>query len=77
MLFLTDVLSDGTEISLVQTFEEDGEVAGRCDEENFPFSFRINDEDECRYNTFEHAWEDFGRCVRCTTLEELYKVARG
>lgn len=65
MLLLTSVLSDNTQITLKQTADE------------FGFHLIIAGKVECQYNTFDHAWEDLGRCVRCATLEEVYSIARG
>ena len=66
LLTLTSILSDNTQVTLKETA---GEVFG--------FSLIIAGKVECQYDTFEHAWEDLGRCVRCTTLEEAHKIARG
>lgn len=72
MLLLTFVLSDGTQITLKETSEETSET---CGDDVFPFSLIIAGKVECCYNSFEHAWEDFGTCVRCATLEVLRSVA--
>jgi hypothetical protein len=57
------VLPDGTAVQL----KENGAL-------EFRFDLVVNGKVECRYDTFQHAWEDFGRMVRCTVLEEVMEV---
>ena len=64
MLLLTNVLSDDTSVTLKEIPQED-----------FRYTLSINGHIECRYDTFEHAWADFGSCVVCTTFEEAKMVA--
>jgi hypothetical protein len=66
LLLLTVVLSDNTQISLQETAGQD-----------FSFSLIIAGKVECRYDTFDHAWGDLGKCARCTTLEEAQLIAKG
>lgn len=60
---ITKVLPDGTEVALEETDAE------------FDHSLSINGKVECMYNTFDHAWEDFGAIVRCATLQQAKTVA--
>jgi hypothetical protein len=65
LLLVTIVLSDNTQVTLKETAGEE------CH-----FHLIIAGKVECSYDTFEFAWEDLGRCVACSTLEESHKVAR-
>jgi hypothetical protein len=67
MISLTALLSDNTTVAL----SEDADSS----EEPFQFSLRISGTVVCRYNDFDFAWEDFGRTVRCASLEEARGVA--
>lgn len=70
MYLITALLSDDTPVSLAsEDTEEDSEDA-------FPHHLMINRVIVCSYNSWEHAWEDFGRCVRCTTQTEAVNVAK-
>jgi hypothetical protein len=62
MQLISTLLSDRTTVSLVS--DGTGE-----DPESFNFHLMVNGKLECSYNTWEHAWEDFGSCVRRATLQ--------
>jgi hypothetical protein len=69
MQLISSFLSDDTVVSLVSE-------AAAEEPESFNFHVLVNGKIECSYTTWAHAWEDFGRCVRCTTLEDAVSVAR-
>lgn len=71
VLYFSYELNDGTEVSLT----EQENPHERCGETEFRFSLAVNGAVQCRYCSFQYAWEDFGVMVRCTTLEELNLVA--
>jgi hypothetical protein len=71
MQLISAILSDFTTVSLITS--EDTEE----DPESFSHHLMINGKLECSYSTWEHAWEDYGHCVRCATLKESVNVARG
>jgi len=64
MLCLTALLSDGTNVCLRETQNAEA-----------PYGLEINGRTECRYFDFDFAWSDFGRSVRCATLEESRGIA--
>jgi hypothetical protein len=69
MQLISAYLSDNTTVSLVSEGTEE-------DPESHQHHLLIDGNLECSYSTWDHAWEEFGLCVRCTTLTEVVKVAR-
>jgi hypothetical protein len=69
MQLISAYLSDNTTVSLVS------EVADE-DPESHQHHLMVDGRIECSYNSWEHAWEEFGLCVRCATVTEVVKVAR-
>lgn len=65
MVRLAAVLSDDTSVSLEESTEDS----------DWPFYISVNGCVDCRYDTFQFAWEDFGRIVRCASLEEVKRLA--
>lgn len=64
MLCLNALLSDNTNVCLRETPHADA-----------PYGLEINGKLECGYFDFDFAWLDFGRCVRCVTLEDARGIA--
>jgi len=55
---------------------DDTAVALRETGETFNYAITINGRIECCYNDFDFAWEDFGKTVRCATLEDAKMVVK-
>lgn len=63
MLSMAVILRDGCSVALCETPAAE-----------FCFDLKINGKTECSYDTFEHAWVDFGRSSRCENLEEVRRL---
>lgn len=68
MRLISAYLSDNTTVSLVA--EETSE-----DPESFSNHLMLDGRIVCSFSTWDQAWEEFGLCVRCATLEEVVGVA--
>jgi hypothetical protein len=65
MLCLSHLLSDETVATLREVSAGDG----------FPYRLLLNGRVECCYDTFQHAWDEFGKVLGCVTLNEALGVA--